>query len=411
MKYVIIIGDGMTDYRIDSLGNKTPLEVAVKPRMDYMARHGVIGFVHNVPRDMVPESDTANLAVMGYDPKVYSKGRSPLEAVSMGIDMKPNETAFRINTVALSEDADCYEKQRILDHGADEIPTEESTKLIETLQAELGDEIRTYYPGVSYRHCLIWKDAPALCDFTRPHDILGREIGDYIPQGEVGKPYRDIMKKSFEILKNHPVNLDRKKRGLLPANSLWIWGPGKKPQLVSFAERFGKKAAVISAVDLIKGIGLCAGMEVIDVPGATGNIHTNFDGKAQAAVEALARGNDLIYVHIEAPDECGHRAEIDNKIKSIEYIDSKVIAYIEDALKKTGEPYRFLILPDHPTPIALRTHSLDAVPYILYSSDHEVESDAVRYDEFFGTEDVSYLDTVNFSKGQKLMDVFLKENA
>ena len=277
MKYVIVIGDGMADYRIASLGNKTPLEVAKKPRMDYMARHGIIGFVHNVPKDMIPESDTANLAVMGYDPKVYSKGRSPLEAVSMGIDMKPDETAFRINTVALTEDADSYEHQRILDHGADEIPTEESTKLIETLQKELGDEIHTYYPGVSYRHCLIWKNAPALCEFTRPHDILGREIGEYLPQGEIGKPYREIMEKSFEILKNHPVNLDRKKRGLLPANSLWIWGPGKKPQLTSFEERFGKKAAVISAVDLIKGIGLCAGMEVIEVEGA-GNIKKMYPG-------------------------------------------------------------------------------------------------------------------------------------
>ena len=263
MKYVIVIGDGMADYKIESLGGKTPLQVAEKPRMDYMARHGIIGFVHNVPKDMIPESDTANLAVMGYDPKVYSKGRSPLEAVSMGIDMKPDETAFRINTVALTEEADCYENERILDHGADEIPTEESTKLIETLQKELGDEIHTYYPGVSYRHCLIWKDAPALCEFTRPHDILGQRIGDYLPQGEIGKPYREIMEKSFEILKNHPVNLDRKKRGLLPANSLWIWGPGKKPQLTSFEERYGKKAAVISAVDLIKGIGLLFKMHYV----------------------------------------------------------------------------------------------------------------------------------------------------
>lgn len=408
MKYVIVIGDGMADYRIASLGNKTPLEVAQKPRMDYMARHGIIGFVHNVPKDMIPESDTANLAVMGYDPKVYSKGRSPLEAVSMGIDMKPDETAFRINTVALTEDADSYEHQRILDHGADEIPTEESTKLIETLQKKLGDEIHTYYPGVSYRHCLIWKNAPALCEFTRPHDILGREIGEYLPQGEIGKPYREIMEKSFEILKNHPVNLDRKKRGLLPANSLWIWGPGKKPQLTSFEERFGKKAAVISAVDLIKGIGLCAGMEVIEVEGATGNINTNFEGKAKAAIDALARGNDLVYVHVEAPDECGHRAETENKIKSIEYLDSKIIAPIEDALKKTGEPYRFLILPDHPTPLAMRTHSIDAVPYIMYSSNAEVASDAKAYDEFFGVEDVSYLDTVNYAKGERMMDVFLK---
>lgn len=407
MKYVVIIGDGMADYKIDSLGGKTPLQVANKPRMDYMAKHGTVGFAHNVPSDMVPESDTANLAVMGYNPKKYSKGRSPLEAVSMGIDMQPNETAFRINTVSLTE-GECFEKQRILDHGADEIPTEESKLLIETIQKELGDEIRTYYPGISYRHCIIWKDAPELCSFTRPHDILGCVIEDYIPKGEIGKPYLDIMKKSYEILKNHPVNIDRKKRGLLPANSLWIWGPGKKPQLASFQERFGKKAAVISAVDLIKGIGLCAGMEVVDVEGATGNINTNFEGKARAAVEALKNGNDLVYVHVEAPDECGHRAEISNKIKSIEYLDSKVIAYIEDELKKMGEDYRFLILPDHPTPIALRTHTLDAVPYIMYSSSFEVESDAGAYDEFFGVDDISYVSTVNYSKGHHIMENFLK---
>lgn len=407
MKYVVIIGDGMADYKIDSLGGKTPLQVANKPRMDYMAMHGAVGYAHNVPNDMVPESDTANLAVMGYDPKKYSKGRSPLEAVSMGIDMKPDETAFRINTVALT-DGEVFEKQRILDHSADEISTEESTQLIETLQKELGDEFTTYYPGVSYRHCLIWKNAPELCsNYTRPHDILGCVIEDYIPQGEVGKPYLEIMKKSYEILKNHPVNIERKKKGLLPANSLWIWGPGKKPQLASFEERFGKKATVISAVDLIKGIGLCAGMDVIDVEGATGNINTNFEGKAKAAVEALKNGSDLVYVHVEAPDECGHRAEISNKVKSIEYIDSKVIAYIEDELKKMGEDYKFLILPDHPTPIALRTHTLDAVPYIMYSSNNELESDAKAYDEFFGVEDVSFVSTVNYSKGYHMMQHFL----
>lgn len=408
MKYVVIIGDGMADYKIDSLGGKTPLQVAEKPRMDYMAKHGKIGFSHNVPSDMVPESDTANLAVMGYDPKKYSKGRSPLEAVSMGIDMKPDETAFRINTVALTEDGGAYEDQKILDHSADEITTEESTKLINTLEEQLGDEFTKYYPGVSYRHCLIWKNAPELCEnYTRPHDVLGQVIGKYLPQGEVGKPYLDIMKKSYEILKDHPVNIERKKNGKLPANSLWIWGPGKKPQIASFEEKFGKKATVISAVDLIKGIGLCAGMNVVDVEGATGNVNTNFAGKAQAAVDALKNGSDLVYVHVEAPDECGHRAEIENKIKSIELIDEKVIGYIEDELKKMGEDYKFLILPDHPTPIALRTHTLDAVPYIMYSSVAEVESDATAYDEFFGSDDVSYVSTVNYSKGYNMMQDFL----
>lgn len=409
MKYVVIIGDGMADYKIDALGGKTPLQTAEKPRMDYMAKHGIVGFAHNVPSDMVPESDTANLAVMGYDPKKYSKGRSPLEAVSMGIDMKPDETAFRINTVSLTEDGGEYENQKILDHSADEITTKESTQLVNTLQEKLGNEFTTYYPGVSYRHCLIWKNAPELCaNYTRPHDILGQTIGEYLPQGEIGKPYLDIMKKSYEILKDHPVNIERKKKGLLPANSLWIWGPGKKPQIASFEEKFGKKATVISAVDLIKGIGLCAGMNVVDVEGATGNVNTNFDGKAQAAVDALRNGSNLVYVHVEAPDECGHRAEIENKIKSIELIDKKIIAYIEDELKKDGEEYKFLILPDHPTPIALRTHTLDAVPYIMYSSAAEVQSDALAYDEFFGAEDASWVSTVNYSKGCEMMEKFLE---
>ena len=407
MKYIILVGDGMPDLPIPELGGKTPLAVANKPNMNYIASMGINGRAFTVPRSMTPESDTANLALMGYNPEIYSKGRSPLEAVSMGIDLKPDETAFRINTVALTA-GEVFEKQRILDHSADEISTEESTQLIETLQKELGDEFTTYYPGVSYRHCLIWKNAPELCsNYTRPHDILGCVIEDYIPHGEVGKPYLEIMKKSYEILKNHPVNIERKKKGLLPANSLWIWGPGKKPQLASFEERFGKKATVISAVDLIKGIGLCAGMDVIDVEGATGNINTNFEGKAKAAVEALKNGSDLVYVHVEAPDECGHRAEISNKVKSIEYIDSKVIAYIEDELKKMGEDYKFLILPDHPTPIALRTHTLDAVPYIMYSSNNELESDAKAYDEFFGVEDVSFVSTVNYSKGYHMMQHFL----
>ncbi len=406
MKYIIIIGDGMADYPIEALGNKTPLMVAKKPRMDYMATHGVIGFSANVPEGMVPESDTANLAIMGYDPKIYSKGRSPLEALSMGIDMAENETAYRINTVALTENEGSYADQVILDHSADEISTEESTKLVQTLQEKMGDEFKTYHPGISYRHCLIWKDAPETMDFTRPHDILGKTIGEYLPSGEIGAPYLEIMEKSYEILKNHPVNIERKKQGKLPANSLWIWSPGKKPQLSSFTEKYGKKAAVISAVDLIKGIGKCAGMEVIDVEGATGNVHTNFDGKAQAAVKALRDGCDFVYVHVEAPDECGHRAELENKILSIELIDEKIIGYIEDEMKKDGEEYRFLILPDHPTPIALRTHTMDPVPYIMYTGTHEVASEAKSYDENFGHEMVDSLKLKSYDNGYTMIDDF-----
>ncbi len=407
MKYIIIIGDGMADYNIPELGNKTPLMVAKKPRMDYMATHGTVGYSANVPEGMVPESDTANLAIMGYDPKIYSKGRSPLEALSMGIDMAENETAYRINTVALTENDCPYEEQVILDHSADEISTEESTILVNALQEAMGDEFKTYHPGISYRHCLIWKDAPETMDFARPHDHLGKVIKDYLPSGEVGAPYLEIMKKSYEILKNHPVNLKRKAEGKKPANSLWIWSPGKKPQLASFTEKYGKKAAVISAVDLIKGIGKCAGMDVIDVEGATGNVHTNFDGKAQAAVKALRDGADFVYVHVEAPDECGHRAELENKVLSIELIDQKIISYIEDEMKKDGEDYRFLILPDHPTPIALRTHTMDAVPYIMYDSTKEVNNSVLSYDEKFGYGDGEVKAKLkSYDKGYTMIDDF-----
>ena len=408
MKYAIIIGDGMSDYRHENLGNKTPLELAKKPYMDMMAQKGIIGFSHNVPMDMVPESDTANLAVLGYDPKIYSKGRSPLEAVSMGIDMKPDETAFRINTVALSE-GDVYEELTILDHSADEIPTEESRQLIETLEAEMGDEIRKYYTGVSYRHCLIWKDAPKTINFNRPHDILGSVIGEYLPQGEDGKPYYDIMKKSWEILKNHPVNIDRKKRGLLPANSLWIWSPGKKPFLTSFEERFGLKGTVVSAVDLIKGIGLCAGLKVPDIEGATGNIHTNYEGKAQAAIDAFRNGDDFVYVHVEAPDECGHRAEIENKVLSIEYLDSRIIKPIYDYLESIGEDFKIMFLPDHPTPLCKRTHSLDAVPYVMYTYGKDEKSGALGYDEYFGHEKEGAVKAKFYSKGWDMMDEFVEK--
>ncbi len=407
MKYVVVIGDGMSDYRHEAFGNKTPLQVAHKPYTDMMARNGKIGFSHNVPMDMVPESDTANLAVLGYDPKIYSKGRSPLEAVSMGIDMKEDETAFRINTVALSE-GDVYEELTILDHSADEISTDESRQLIETLQKEMGDELRTYYTGVSYRHCLIWKNAPQTLDFTRPHDILGNVIGEYLPQGEVGKPYYDIMKKSWEILRNHPVNIERKKKGLLPANSLWIWSPGKKPFLTSFSERFGLSGTVISAVDLIKGIGLCAGMKVPDIEGATGNIHTNYEGKAQAAIDAFKNGDDFVYIHVEAPDECGHRAEIENKVKSIEYLDSRIIKPVYDYLEGTGEDFKFFILPDHPTPLEKRTHSLDAVPYVMYSSKNKYNSGALGYDEFFGHDADGKVKVDFYSKGHNMMQDFIE---
>ena len=382
MKYLILIPDGMADEPISELGNMTPMEKADKPTMDMLVAKSTVGTVSNVPEGMVPESDTANMAILSFDPKVFSKGRSPLEAVSMGIEMMPDETAYRCNVVTLTEDEENYEDRIILDHSADEITTAEADKLIKTLEEKLGNEFRKFYTGVSYRHCLIWKNGNDKYNFMRPHDILGKRIGEYLPREEDGgKEFLELMKKSYDILKDHPVNVDRKARGLKPANSAWLWSPGKKPQLPSFKEKWGLDTSVISAVDLIKGIGLCAEMESIDVEGATGNVHTNYDGKAQAAIDAFKRGKELVYVHVEGPDECGHRAEIDNKVLSIELIDKKILAPVYNYLKECGEDFKIMILPDHPTPIRIRTHSMDAVPFMIYSSKAEADSGISTFNE------------------------------
>ena len=369
MKYLVLIPDGMADEPIAELGNLTPMQKAHKPTMDMLASKSFVGTVSNVPDGMVPESDTANMAILSFDPKIYSKGRSPLEAVSMGIEMQPDETAYRCNVVTLTEDQDAYEDRIILDHSADEITTAEADKLIRTLEEKMGDDIKRFYTGVSYRHCLIWKNGNDKYNFMRPHDILGKRIGEYLPkESDGGAEFLKLMRDSYDILKDHPVNLDRKARGLKPANSAWLWSPGKKPALPSFKEKWGLDAAVISAVDLIKGIGLCAEMKSIDVEGATGNVHTNYDGKAKATIDAFKNGCELVYVHVEGPDECGHRAEIDNKVLSIELIDSKILKPVYEYLVSTGEDFKIMILPDHPTPIRIRTHSSAPVPFMIYSS-------------------------------------------
>ncbi len=368
MKYLVLIPDGMADRPIPSLGGRTPMEAANKPYMDKLAAVSTVGTVLNVPDGMVPESDTANMAILSFDPKTYSRGRSPLEAASMGIKMKPDETAYRCNIVTLSEDGE-YENKIMIDHSADEITTPEADILIKALQDKLGNEVRKFYTGVSYRHCLIWKNGDDKYNFMRPHDILGKCIKDYLPKrSDGGAEFLELMKASYEILDRHPVNVSRRGRGLRPANSAWLWSPGKKPQLPSFSEKWGLKAAVISAVDLIKGIGLCAGMTPINVEGATGNIHTNFTGKAEAAVKAFRDGYDFVYIHVEAPDECGHRAETENKVRSIELIDKKILGPVLDYLEKSGDDYKILVLPDHPTPVEIRTHSSEPVPFLAYSS-------------------------------------------
>ena len=386
MKYLVVLGDGMADYKIESLGNKTPLEVAKKPNMDFIAKNGFNGVAKTVPDDMVPESDTANLAILGYDPKIYSKGRSPLEAASMGLEMTPSQYAFRCNVVTLSE-GDVYEDRVMLDHSAGEITTEEAAELILAIDKELGNDIRHFYPGVSYRHCLIYDNPPGydkderIYNFSRPHDIIGKTIGEYLPQGEIGEKYKELFVASTKVLDNHPVNVKRRSEGKNVANSIWLWSPGKKPQLSDFCEKFGLKGTVISAVDLIKGIGICAGMRSIDVPGATGNYKTNYKGKADAAISAFKDGDDFVYIHLEGPDECGHTADIENKVKSIEDIDAKVLGPVMEYLKSTGEDFKVLIMPDHPTPCVIRTHSHENVPFAIYDSSKPLSQGIDKYTE------------------------------
>ena len=371
MKYLVLIPDGMADERVPALGDRTPMEAACKPCMDALCARATVGLVSNVPEGMVPESDTANMAILSFDPKVYSRGRSPLEALSMGLDMKPDETAYRCNVVTLSDD-EPYEQKIMLDHSADEITTAEADELIKALEAHFSTEDRHFYTGVSYRHCILWKNGNDTYDFSRPHDIIGRTIAEYLPREDNGgAEFRRLMKESYEILNHHPVNEARRARGLKPANSAWLWSPGKKPRLPDFSEKWGISGTVISAVDLIKGIGLCAGMKSIDVEGATGNVHTNYDGKAEAAMQAFRDGADLVYVHVEGPDECGHRAEIDNKVLAIELIDQKILAPVYEYLKSTGEDFKIMVLPDHPTPVRIRTHSSDPVPFFVYDSTAE----------------------------------------
>ena len=369
MKYFVLIPDGMADEKIEALNNRTPMEAASKPTMDALAAKAWVGTVSNVPEGMVPESDTANMSILSFDPKIYSKGRSPLEAVSMGIEMQPDETAYRCNVVTLSDEGEDYDDKIILDHSADEITTDEADQLIKALEEHLGNDVRKFYTGVSYRHCLIRKNGNDTYPFMRPHDILGQRIGDYLPKKEDGgEEFYQMMRDSFEILNHHPINEARRARGLKPANSAWFWSPGKKPALPNFREKWNLSAAVISAVDLIKGIGLCAGMKSIDVEGATGNVHTNYKGKADAAIQAFADGCDYVYVHVEAPDECGHRAELENKVLSIEKIDHEILKPVYEYLSNCGEEFKIMVLPDHPTPIRLRTHTSPPVPFFIYSS-------------------------------------------
>lgn len=368
MKYIVVLGDGMADRPVDALGGKTPLEAAVTPVMDALASRGTLGTVQNVPAGMAPGSDVANLSVLGYDPAANYSGRSPLEALSVGVAMDDDDVIFRSNLVTLTENQP-YDQKIILDHSSGEISTADADVLMDAIRAEFNSDRFRFYTGTSYRHILVWKQG-RLSPLEPPHDHLGHAIGPYLPQEAV---LREMMERSYEILNNHPLNLARAAAGKHKANSLWFWGAGTKPQVQNFREKTGLTGAMISAVDLLKGIAVGAGMRVYNVPGATGSIDTNFEGKAQAAIDALLKdGCDYAYIHVEAPDEMGHQGRIQDKVKSIEYLDSRLIAPIKAAMEAAGENYRMLILPDHPTPLAIRTHTADPVPYLIYDSTRQL---------------------------------------
>lgn len=369
MKYIVVLGDGMADEPIPELGNKTPLDAAATPVMDALAGAGIIGTVQNVPAGMAPGSDVANLSVLGYDPAANYSGRSPLEALSVGVQMDEDDVIFRSNIVTLTE-SEPYAQKTILDHSSGEISTEDADVLMDAIRAKFDSDTFRFYTGTSYRHILVWKGG-RVCQLEPPHDHLGKVIGPYLPQ-EVA--LRRMMEESFDILNNHPLNLARAAQGKHKANSLWFWGAGTKPRVQNFYEKTGLKGAMISAVDLLKGIAVGAGMEVCQVPGATGSIDTNYEGKAQAAIDALLRdGCDYVYIHVEAPDEMGHQGRTQDKVKSIEYLDSRLIARVKQAMEEANEDFRILVLPDHPTPIRIRTHTADPVPYLLYDSTRQLK--------------------------------------
>ena len=400
MKYAIILCDGMADRPVEALGGKTPLEAADTPNMARIAARGRVGRMRTLYDDLPTGSDVANLSILGYDPHRYYTGRSPIEALGLGIPLHADDTVFRMNLVTVSGDEPFAEKT-MLDHSADEISTEGADALIKTLNEKLSDESRHFYTGVSYRHCLIWNGADDSYDFARPHNIIGEKIGKYLPDAALAGGYRKLMEEGTALLEHHPVNEARRARGLKPANAIWLWSAGKKPALPSFREKFGLDATVVSAVDLIKGIGMCAGMNVVNVEGATGNIHTNFTGKANAAIDAFKNGSDLVYVHVEAPDECGHRAEIENKVRAVELIDEKILAPVYSYLEGSGDDFGIMVLPDHPTPVRLRTHTSDPVPYFMYSN--RVKMSGV--DTF--TEESARSMNAYMPDGSKLMQAFI----
>lgn len=401
MKYIILLCDGMSDYPLDELGGKTPMEAARKPNLDRLASLGKTGLVKTVADGLSPGSDVANLSVMGYDPAIYYSGRSPLEAVSMGIPLARNDLVFRCNLVTLSDEPDFSDKTMI-DYCAGDISSEEAAKIIQSVNEALGNQTFEFFPGVSYRHCLVCRNMQDIAEtFTPPHDISGKVIGPYLASSPLASPFTAMMNASYSVLKDHPVNLRRIADGKRPANAIWLWGQGRKPQLSPFKEKFGISGGVVSAVDLIKGIGKCAGMTVANVEGATGYIDTNFEGKAAAALALLDSGIDLVYIHIEAPDECGHRFEIDNKVRAIELIDRRTLAPLLKGLEKYDH-YKIMALPDHPTPLSTKTHASDPVPFMIYEKQRTDTGGVTMFSEKTAGQTGLYID-----KGHTLMDFFI----
>ncbi len=377
MKYFILVPDGAGDYPIEALSGKSPLEAADIANINALAAKGRVGMVQTIPEGVAPGSDAANLSVMGYDPSIYLTGRSPLEAVSIGIDMSDTDVAFRTNLITLTGEG-AYEDLIIKDHSAGDITTEEAAQLIEAVNEAFADEKIRFYTGVSYRHCMIVHNGSTEYKLTPPHDVLDQKVGPNLPEGEGSEFIVEMMRKSYDILKDHPVNIARREKGLNPANTLWIWGQGKKPNLSSFRNKYHIDGSVISAVDLIKGIAICAGLDSIDVPGATGNLHTNYEGKAQAAIEEFKKGKQFVYMHVEAPDECSHQGDLEGKIKSLEYIDQRLFLPVYEYLAASGDDFRILIVPDHRTPLVFRTHTSEPVPFVLYDSRMETEPDNMK---------------------------------
>lgn len=398
MKYVVVLGDGMADRPLEELQGKTPLEYAKTPTMDELAAMGEIGTVHTIPEGMSPGSDTANLSVLGYAPRKYYSGRSPLEALSIGVDMKPTDVSLRCNIVTVSEEEENYEDKTIIDHSSDEISTEDAAVLLEAVRKELETDIYKFYVGTSYRHLLIWEKGEVV-ELTPPHDVLGQKIGQYLPKDAALK---EMMKKSYDILVNHPINVERKKKGLNPANSCWFWGAGTRPALSSFEEKMHMRGAMISAVDLLKGIAVGASMKNILVEGANGGLHTNYEGKAQAAVDVLTKDDyDFVYVHVEAPDEMGHQGSVEKKVQAIENLDGKVIAPIKAGLEAADVDFKMLVMPDHPTPICLRTHTSDDVPYLIYDSTKKQQHDW-KYNEREAADSQFHI-----AEGHKMIEYFI----